>query len=448
MAFFALVGSVSALSTFLTVQGGTGTTTPSGILYGDNGASSHLNTVTIGSGCTFVAGTLSCPGTSSGFSYPFTPTSHYGVNTSATGTPIFDTAGLMASTTSYFDNSTTTFATILKNLWLSNLSAGELGIDANHLVYSGATTTAGTGLTYSGNAFNVNTSQNITTLSNLTNNGFVTTSGGVGTLGVQQFPVTVSQGGTGQTSFTAGNLIYGDGTGGLSNVATSSETCSSPLSCTSFNVVGSGGGAITLGTVAVANGGTNSTSFAPNSLISSNGAGTSLSATSSNPLYVGALIATSTTVSSNFNDSVGIASSTPTARLSVGSGIASSSIIVAEYDYGAPGNNATSTSATLSPLTSNNIEWPLGTAATTLTLCNFYPGAHLIVRVSNPNSTAGALTWAVCAGEQLYWVNNTVPTQTTTANQWDIWSFTSSAATTNATSTPTIVISGAQTPGF
>jgi len=47
-----------------------------------------------------------------------------------------------------------------------------------------ATTTAGTGLTYTGTAFNVNTSQNITTLSNLTSNGVVYTSGGNGTLNV------------------------------------------------------------------------------------------------------------------------------------------------------------------------------------------------------------------------------------------------------------------------
>lgn len=51
-----------ALSTFATVQGGTGTTTPSGILYGDNGATNHLNTVTIGSNLTFVGGTLSAAG--------------------------------------------------------------------------------------------------------------------------------------------------------------------------------------------------------------------------------------------------------------------------------------------------------------------------------------------------------------------------------------------------
>lgn len=58
--------AASALSVFATPQGGTGTSTPSGILYGDNGATTHLNTVTIGSGCTFTGGTLSCPGTGGG----------------------------------------------------------------------------------------------------------------------------------------------------------------------------------------------------------------------------------------------------------------------------------------------------------------------------------------------------------------------------------------------
>ena len=46
-----------------------------------------------------------------------------------------------------------------------------------------ATTTAGTGLTYTGSAFNVNTTQNITALSNLTTNALIVTSGGNGTLG-------------------------------------------------------------------------------------------------------------------------------------------------------------------------------------------------------------------------------------------------------------------------
>ena len=73
------------------------------------------------------------------------------------------------------------------------------------------TTTAGTGLSYtpgSPGSFSVNSSQSIATLSNLTNNGFVITSGGVGTLGVQQYPATVAEGGTNQTSLTGDQILY------------------------------------------------------------------------------------------------------------------------------------------------------------------------------------------------------------------------------------------------
>lgn len=49
-------------TTFITQQGGTGTTSPSGILYGDNGSTSHLNTVTVGNGLSFSGGTLSASG--------------------------------------------------------------------------------------------------------------------------------------------------------------------------------------------------------------------------------------------------------------------------------------------------------------------------------------------------------------------------------------------------
>lgn len=51
-----------ALSTYITNQGGTGTSSPSGILYGDNNATDHLNTVTIGTNLTFSGGTLSATG--------------------------------------------------------------------------------------------------------------------------------------------------------------------------------------------------------------------------------------------------------------------------------------------------------------------------------------------------------------------------------------------------
>lgn len=49
----------SAAGVYISIQGGTGTSTPSGILYGDNGLTSHLNTVSIGSGLSFSGGVLS-----------------------------------------------------------------------------------------------------------------------------------------------------------------------------------------------------------------------------------------------------------------------------------------------------------------------------------------------------------------------------------------------------
>lgn len=61
-ALFIFASSVLAVSPYIPIQGGTGTTTPSGILYGDNGATTHLNTVTIGTNLTFSGGTLSATG--------------------------------------------------------------------------------------------------------------------------------------------------------------------------------------------------------------------------------------------------------------------------------------------------------------------------------------------------------------------------------------------------
>ena len=70
---------------------------------------------------------------------------------------------------------------------LTNLGVGTGGYvltSANGLPAWNATTTPGTGLSYSGGAFNVNTSQNIAILSNLTDNGYIKTTGGTGTLSV------------------------------------------------------------------------------------------------------------------------------------------------------------------------------------------------------------------------------------------------------------------------
>jgi hypothetical protein len=102
------------------------------------------------------------------YAFPFTTNTGY----NSTSTTIGFTNGL-------FSTASSTFSSAFR---LPSLSTGGLAVDSNGLVYSGATTTAGTGLTYSGNAFNVNTSQNITTLSNLTSNGVVYTAGGTGVL--------------------------------------------------------------------------------------------------------------------------------------------------------------------------------------------------------------------------------------------------------------------------
>lgn len=51
----------------------------------------------------------------------------------------------------------------------------------------------------------------------------------------------VPRGGTGQVSFTSGNLLYGSGSGAIQNVATSSATCTSAsgITCSAHTVVGS-----------------------------------------------------------------------------------------------------------------------------------------------------------------------------------------------------------------
>lgn len=146
----------------------------------------------------------------------------------------------------------------------------------------------------------------------------------------------------------------------------------------------------------------------------------------------------------------GIGSSTPSIPgLNIGNGTASSSLLVAQYSYGIGTNLATSTAITInSTLGSNNLFFPIGGSATTITLC-LSAGQHVLVKIQNPNQTAGAITWATCAGETLTWPSQTIPTQTTGANRSDLWSFVGfDSGGSPATSTRAIVISGAQTAGF
>lgn len=182
------------------------------------------------------------------------------------------------------------------------------------------------------------------------------------------------------------------------------------------------------GTLGLGGGGTNATSFTTSgNSVYYNGSAlvTALSTLSVTTPFASSTVL-STTQGAFFatsGGSVGVASTTPFSRFSVGTGLASSSITVAEYKYGITGNVATSTAANIDCNASTQIAWPIGTSASTLTLINMTPGKKCIVVVQNPNNTAGAITWAVQSNAILKWAGGTIPTQTTTANTFDIWSF-------------------------
>ena len=100
VAFLCSLLFVQAASVFQTIQGGTGTSSPSGILYG-SGSASPLKTVSIGSNLTFSGGTLSATDTSF----------------STTSASYFSSLGLAFSTTSmnYWESTQSRWATTSAN---------------------------------------------------------------------------------------------------------------------------------------------------------------------------------------------------------------------------------------------------------------------------------------------------------------------------------------------
>src|SRR3989344_661182 len=225
-----LVTSSSTLQNFTFINA-TGTSATTTNLAVSSVTSSLLKTSPSGSLIAAIAGTDYVAG-SSFFSFPWTPTS-WGVSTSTT---LGFLQGFLSTASSTFTS----------DRCLSSLATGGLGIGTGGLIYSGATTTAGTGLSYSGNAFNVNTSQNIATLSNLTSDGFIRTSGGTGALSIDTstylttvdmstntklactWPIvltgdTLSFNGLSTTTpLTTGRVPYVSGVNTFSDVATSS----------------------------------------------------------------------------------------------------------------------------------------------------------------------------------------------------------------------------------
>jgi len=128
----------------------------------------------------------------------------------------------------------------------------------------------------------------------------------------------------------------------------------------------------------------------------------------------------------------GFGSTTPFTTIAVGTNAVPGSILVAEH------RPATSTSITIDWKNGNQQNIRTGTSATTITFSNATDGGTLKLIVCNPGTSAGAITFAT----QILWAGGTAPTQTTTANKCDVWSFIATQATS------TLKIFGTQTASF
>ncbi len=168
--------------------------------------------------------------------------------------------------------------------------------------------------------------------------------------------------------------------------------------------------------------------------------GTAVSATGTALQLTGGLFASSTVRFGNgavsplfFDGSVGnlgLGTTSPWSRLTLDRSVAnantaSSSITVTEYAI------ATTTNKTIDARDSNSQLFQIGSSATTITLTGFLAGTQMKLEVCNPNAVAGAITWATSPANLLQWAGGTAPTQTTTANHCDLYSFFGSQATSS-----------------
>ena len=132
------------------------------------------------------------------------------------------------------------------------------------------------------------------------------------------------------------------------------------------------------------------------------------------------------------NGRVGIGSSTPFARLAIG---ANGAITTTEN------KPATSTPMTISWIDGNQQLVQIGYSAMTISFSDYIAGQILRLVVCNPGGTAGTITW----GTSIEWQGATAPTQTTTANYCDLYTFIATQATST---TGAIKIFGAAATGF
>lgn len=284
--FFGIIIPANALSVYLTVQGGTGTSSPSGILYGDNSATNHLNTVLVGTGLTFTGGTLSATGGSGVTSV----TGTYPVISSGGSTPAISLA--FGTTTSNTWAGTQTFT---NSPIFSTIGAGTVNSTSGGTIYNTATSSvsSGTGISFSGTAGALIGGSSLTITNASPLSGLTTV-----------FPLSfanpaLSWIGLATTSQpTAGQLLYSNGTNGLTPVSTTSATIGTGLSYsgTLGALVGGVGGTLTatLGTNVTPNELNNA--MAANSIPYSDGAGTLFKSVATSTLAVNTSISSSGTL--------------------------------------------------------------------------------------------------------------------------------------------------------
>lgn len=474
---------------------GIGTTTP-GSLFSVNGilnltaaTSTFYSTggINLASGCFAIAGTC-VGGGGGGIAWPFTPSTYAGVANQSTTTNFYlPTAQIIASST-YFTQASTTLFTIAGASWLgtpsqlvgTNISGTAASLTAGAATVL-ATARAINGVSFDGSApITINAASStllvdknaftgtLNTFANSTSTLGTITTAWIGTLNLTN-ALTIGNGGTGLSAIGASSTVLttngtlaawqkidvGGAVYGVLSVANGGTGAATLTGC----LTGNGAGAIT-------GSGTCNTS---NATVSSVAGGNGLNGgtiTTSGTLYLKSYTATSTAdttgqvlvfTSTNANPAtfggdsdltftLGNLLTATNASTTNFTALTSAFFATTTFNNGiilSATQPATSTPYTLNwGQTGPQVELQIGTAAFTINIINAttsqFWGSRKLVWVCNPVATAGALTWT-----GVEWVG-TAPTQTTTANQCDYYSFN----IIRATSTTAYKVAGVQGAGF
>jgi hypothetical protein len=198
--------------------------------------------------------------------------------------------------------------------------------------------------------------------------------------------LTVPNGGTGQTSLTGGQLLFGNGTGAVGSVATSSATCGTGISCTTFPVIGSTNPSFALAAIAgnsvlanIGNGSAAPTALATSSLFDIAASG-----------VTGLLSGTDWTT---FNNKAGTASPTFTGTANFANASSTNFSVFSNAYFGGSATSSFNSAGAL-------------TLATALTVPNGGSGAGTLTGLLQGNGT-GAITGVTGTAGQFAYFNGT-----------------------------------------